>query len=347
MRPDDIARALSNHWQIINRHVFGDALLAVPTIEVSDAMGRRLGEWSPSLRRIRLSEAFVTTSPWWVVIETLKHEMAHQYVSDVLGIEDEETSHGPAFRMVCERYGIDGRAAHRASEEELRIVERAKKLLALSQSPNENEAAAALRAVQKLLRQHGLREEDVSGRGDDGFGVTRVGEIVLKSERHSHVAGGILGRYFHVRGIWIATYDPRTDRKGEQLELVGKRSDLAMAAYVYEWLHTTAERLCPASLTRRERLDFFEGFMIGQDRHLKEQAASAHAATVGVSTALVVTNAQVADLDDYFDRRYPSTRSVRRSTRSVTESFQSGEHAGRSTTMRRPIEGGEPRLLRK
>lgn len=42
-----------------------------------------------------------------------------------------------------------------------RAIARIKKCLALSKSPNEHEAAAALRQAQKLMASHGISEEDV------------------------------------------------------------------------------------------------------------------------------------------------------------------------------------------
>lgn len=42
-----------------------------------------------------------------------------------------------------------------------KAIQRIKKCLALSKSPNEHEAAAALRQAQKLMASHGVSEEDV------------------------------------------------------------------------------------------------------------------------------------------------------------------------------------------
>lgn len=42
-----------------------------------------------------------------------------------------------------------------------KAIQRIKKCLALSKSPNEHEAAAALRQAQKLMASHGISEEDV------------------------------------------------------------------------------------------------------------------------------------------------------------------------------------------
>ena len=56
---------------------------------------------------LRLATRLVHDEPWQVVIEVLRHEMAHQYVDEVLRIHD-ESAHGPAFRKVCAERSIDG-----------------------------------------------------------------------------------------------------------------------------------------------------------------------------------------------------------------------------------------------
>ena len=52
-------------------------------------------------------------------------------------------------------------------------LKKIKKCLALSRSANEHEAAAALRQAQALMREHGLREKDVS--------LTDVAEVKVKA----------------------------------------------------------------------------------------------------------------------------------------------------------------------
>ncbi len=171
---DELARALSKEWERTNLKVFGGALLRPPSIEVSPGLTYSAGTWDPQKRSIRFSEQFVTERPWWVVLEVLKHEMAHQYVTDVLGADSEESAHGPAFRMVCERSGIDARASHAMTEGEGRLVKKARKLLALSESSNEHEAQAALAAARKLLGRSGLTEADVDEQGADGLGAVSL-----------------------------------------------------------------------------------------------------------------------------------------------------------------------------
>jgi hypothetical protein len=68
-----------------------------------------LGEWWPDTRTIEIQREMVRSQPWSVVLEVLKHEMAHQYVDEVLGADD-ESPHGRTFQCVCRERGIDWRS---------------------------------------------------------------------------------------------------------------------------------------------------------------------------------------------------------------------------------------------
>ena len=139
-----LLNALVHSWNTLNGTLFRGALRP-PVLTLVD--GRRLGFWQRDTRTLALGRGLVADASWPVVVEVLKHEMAHQYVDEVLGITD-ETPHGPAFRQVCERIGADPRAAGRpAADEEPAAIRKVRKLLALAQSANRNEAEAAARAA--------------------------------------------------------------------------------------------------------------------------------------------------------------------------------------------------------
>jgi hypothetical protein len=71
---------------------------------------RRLGQWSRARRTLELSRTLVLVRPWLEVLGVLEHEMAHQYVDEVLR-EHGEPPHGPTFQRVCADRAIDARAA--------------------------------------------------------------------------------------------------------------------------------------------------------------------------------------------------------------------------------------------
>src|SRR5262245_5089650 len=97
-----LLRQLLAAWRGLNDSYF-KGRLRPPTLALADGM-TRLGQWLARDRRIELSRAFVVDGAWGAVLEVLKHELAHQFVTEVLGDPD-PTPHGPAFRAVCERHG--------------------------------------------------------------------------------------------------------------------------------------------------------------------------------------------------------------------------------------------------
>ena len=344
MLPNDFyVRNLSQAWQHLNHSVFGGALLAAPTFMVVD-MAHHAADWNPSRCLIRFSRSFVDSHCWLAVVEVLKHEMAHQYVTDVLGADD-ETAHGPAFQMVCDRYAIDGRARGTPGpDRDDHILDKVRKLFRLGDSPNEHEAKAALTKANRLLDEHGLSLVEIESSGVEEYGAAFLGDVVVakKPEEHRFVVSHIISRFFRVRTIWIPTLD-RSGRAGLQLEASGRVSDLAVAEHVHDFLHAEAGRLWTRAMAagKRNQLDFFEGVMRG---FLVSLAAEEEAHAAGRTPGLVRVRAQTL-LDDYFERRHPKTRSVKGSQRRRGAMFGDGVFAGRNISLNEPLKGGGPKLL--
>ncbi|MFO0572763.1 MAG: DUF2786 domain-containing protein [Polyangia bacterium] len=177
-----VVRELARAWHFINGSHFRSALLP-PTIGLHPGQSR-LGMWQAATRTLSLAEDLVMSRPWGVVLEVLKHEMAHQYVHEILGprggargvsksghdvdgsADCHETAHGPAFQAVCERLGIDATASglpepppgagDGAASAETKLLQRVARLLALAESSNVHEAEAAMQEAQRLLLKHNL-----------------------------------------------------------------------------------------------------------------------------------------------------------------------------------------------
>ncbi len=66
-------------------------------------LGSRWGQWDSETRTLTLSEALIREYPWDVILEVLKHEMAHQIVSETYGGDE---GHGALFHQVCRKLGV-------------------------------------------------------------------------------------------------------------------------------------------------------------------------------------------------------------------------------------------------
>src|SRR5205823_3192093 len=139
---------------------------------------------------------------WEIVEEVLKHEMAHQFVDEVLNTRD-ESAHGPAFRAICERLGIDPAASGLPASAVLegsaeRVVQKIARLLSLAESPNQHEAEAAAVAARRLMLKHNVDSASAPKR----YGHRRLGTPTRRVEESARILAGILTGYFFVEAIW-------------------------------------------------------------------------------------------------------------------------------------------------
>lgn len=322
-------------WFATNIRVFGGALRVQPSFMFFDST-KTLGEWNPQSRMMRFSRQFVMTASRFEIVEVLKHEMAHQYVSDVLGVTD-ETSHGPAFRMVCKRHGIDARASSSGlSAAAQSKIDTIQKLLRLGESDNPNEAKVALKQAQALMRRYGLDEFAVGDGGEETLGAIRLGSSFKRIPAYAKALGGVLVEHFSVRGIWIS-HD-----NGSQLELVGEHGQLEISAHVHDYLLAEAERLWArrGEHSKRAKDDFFEGIIIEVSKSLGVAKLEAN------EPGLVVHDeARIAEVTAFYKARYPQTGTVGGSRKRRGKAFGDGREAGRDVKIRPPVKAGSPKLL--
>jgi hypothetical protein len=339
-------RELAQAYAHVNRDYFGNALRPVPLM-LNEA-GNRLGCFNPDPRRIELSRALVMEQPWGVVIEVLKHEMAHQFVAEVLGHLD-ETSHGPSFQRTCERLGIDARASGlpEAARERSPILERIRKLFALAGSPNQHEAEAAMRMAHRLMLKHNL-ERPSSDDSSADFGFRHIGRYTARVSEAERVLAGLLGEFFFVQPIWIYAFRVRDQKRVRVLEITGRHENLAMAEYVHGFMQHAAESLWHRHKQERgvegdaERRVFAAGVMRGFADKLRSERKT------GEATGLIWVSDPLAER--YFERRHPRVRTTRFGSSGDHEAAKHGRAAGRDLVLHRPIAEGpstKTRLLRQ
>jgi hypothetical protein len=329
-------RELMAEWHRLNGQCFGNAMRPL-SLEWIEGEGR-LGFYSPEPRRIGMARSLVFQHPWGHTVEVLKHEMAHQYVFEVLRVVD-ETAHGRAFQHVCERLAIDAAssglpAGVARSEEEERALERISRLLALAESPNEHEAQAAMNAAQKLMLRHNLA---AIGRPST-YRFRHLGAPTGRVQEAERWLASILNEHFFVETIWISSFRPEDGKRGSLLEICGTQANLDMASYVYDFLRETAHRLWVAHQQRtgtranKDRQKFVAGVMLGFLEKLREQARQHQ------REGLVWV--KDGNLEGYLRQRYPRVRTVRYSSGDPSEAYEHGKEAGRSIVLHRPVSEG-------
>lgn len=322
-------------------------LLSFPVLDIAPDLGS-LGRYCAETRTLSVSLRHIENDPWVAVLETLKHEMAHQYVAEVLR-RPNEVPHGPAWRQVCGRLGITPRAtwagAHAAGHDPMGAasgedprLRKVRKLLALGgNNPNEHEVQAALDKAHALMLRYNLQLADVAA-ADRELRVRWVGEPQTRVERYLYGIARILDDYFFVRAIWVPTYIPERDRPASQLELCGEEANLEMAAYI----HDNLVRQLPALWLRyrrahnglakgiRARNSYFDGVLSGFGSQLEVRRRE-----IREEGLIWVGDAR---LDELYRRRNPRIHTARVGGYVDPNIRRDGVEAGEKLRISRPVQ---------
>jgi hypothetical protein len=331
-------RAVRRSFDDINGTYFGWAL-RTPSLEWVEP-GSRLGRWHGSLRVIELSRSLLIEHGWGALVEVLKHEMAHQYVDEVLQVRD-ESSHGPAFRRVCEQHGFDAKASGvprsaEAPDQHSGILDRIAKLLALAESSNQHEAQAAMSAAQRLMLRYNI--EEVGKGAARAYTYRHLGQPTGRASESERILAALLGEFFFVQVIRVPVWRALEGKRGTVIEVCGTRENVELAEYVYAFLTQTAERLWREHRRARGlrgntgRRNFVAGVMNGFRKKLREERG-----TDQMSGLVWVGDPA---LEGFFTKRHPTVRWSRHRSYRFSADYAHGERAGSRIVLHRGISNG-------
>ena len=124
-----------------------------------------------------------------------------------------------------------------------KVLDKIKKLLALSTSSNVNEAATAAAAAQRLMLEHKLTEVDVSESQDGQMFELSMGAAGFVS-RWKFVLVTVVARAFFCEAIGLRMGARR------KVRIVGQRGDVEISSQVFKYLHREIDRLARAEVSR-------------------------------------------------------------------------------------------------
>jgi hypothetical protein len=333
-----LVRELARCYDNSNWQRFGSRL-ARPLLAVVDS-ATRLGQWTRASRRLELQRQLVLERPWPEVLAVLEHEMAHQFVDEVLGIHD-ETAHGPRFQRVCEERGIDARAGgapivrgdatDATAAATQRTIDRIRKLLALAGSPNQHEAEAAMKRAHELMLRHNIEQVPVKRE----FEVRHLGEPFRRANTVETQIVCLLAELFFVEAITIPVYLPRSGVRAQTYEIAGTPANLEMACHVYAFLLATTERLWRDNRrdarirNGRDRVPYQIGVIRGfREKLLGERVQLRSVGLVWVGDP---------GLDQFHRRRHPRVVTRRHAAVRNGEAHRAGHEAGREVVLHKPV----------
>lgn len=295
-----------------------------PLFAIRDMHGR-LGCWSAGKREIALSREIVSNHSWDDVKDVLLHEMAHQVAHEALHAIA-EPDHGHSFKKACRLLRADPAAsgnylslhARLHQEQELsdkdRIVVRIRKLMALAESSNPNEANTAMRKAYELIARHNV---DLIARGtDQEYTSIFLGMPRLRHFREVYHLAHLLQDFYFVQGMWIQAWVLEKNKMGRVLEISGTRKNVQIAEYIHDsvarYIDTAwADYRRGKGLNRYRKTDFAVGIIEGFKTTLKLASAPGSGGNGGQLPVRITDHA----LSLYMQRRYPHVRSFSNSGR--------------------------------
>jgi hypothetical protein len=204
----------------------------------------RLGYFDSRTYELGLSKKLMYQAKESVLKNIIRHELAH-FVAFI--IHGPHIMHGEEFKNICRSFGWDQEVERAYGNVALendkiegdlkteKLLERLKKLLALSSSDNPHERELATLKANQLLLEHNLDMTRQAHQDDEIVYVKRVLEASRKQTKHVAIYE-ILKTFFvspvfnHGRGIFY-------------LEVIGDKTSVELAEYVAHFLDVELDNM--------------------------------------------------------------------------------------------------------
>lgn len=212
-----------------------------PMFAIDWNMGKKWGEWNPETRTIRLNVSLFRDFEWAAVVRVLKHEVAHQIVSEIFNFNSFGCTHGEHWKIACEAVNLDTPTRCDSANfldglkggQESLMVTKVRMLMAKGSdnAVTKEESQLFLNKAQELMMKHQITSLDVTG--TDKVHVKRpVGKHYKRFPHWLWDIGNLLSEFYSVRCIRTYAYVPN---KGFRyyLELFGEPQNLDVAEYMF------------------------------------------------------------------------------------------------------------------
>lgn len=219
-----------------------------------------------------------------------------------------------------------------------RILGKIKKCLALSQSPEPAEAAAALRQAQKLMALHGISQVDLS-RSDLGEAEVKSKASVSRVKDWELRLLNLVAKAFGCKLLWQKSNSYSVDVYGRYI-LIGLKTQVQLAQYTADVLQRKLIKArvvfttnLPGYLSRGEKTVEADGFCHGWVMAIGK---TVHEFTLNNETkALIETVA-----DEISSGKQTKVQERRAGTHGLTAGFA----AGADESLHRPVNDQAPTL---
>lgn len=233
-----------------------------------------------------------------------------------------------------------------------KIVVKLQKLLALSASDNEHEAALAMIKAEQLMREHNLSLADVAMDGSSAeVESAEVAGLTLSVQKWERMLGGCIATSFNGRSVYYRL----GGSQGWKFTFVAGRTDLIIIVDLYKRLRQTIKRMSKAYVDanrspyvspRTQHNSYRLGMVCTVwDRLVAVQSRSqsnhGEKNTYGLTgTELLVVKQQA--VDDRIDELFGKVKSAPKTRSKVdVSSFQQGQDDGKDISLHRSVNGSD------
>lgn len=325
--------------------------LRAPLLRIAE-LARAWGLWQTRPRMITIASRLIVNYPWNTVIEILKHEMAHQMVSEIYHLTDEH--HGKQFQACCQMLGMANwsrRATVELGEPVYRSeyhaetctvdprIRKVQKLLTLAARGERHEAALAMKRAKEICARHNIDSSATVTEANDNYVMHIINDHKKRISRRQLSICSLLNEHYPVQIICSSLYEAKTATSHRTIEIYGRVADVKIAEFVYQFLQASIDRLWMVARANGaqpySKASFTDGVLLGFTETLNK---------ANQTTALVVAAQQQAKA--YAANRCPRTSKVGFKTRRAQQhSYSLGLQAGHNLHIPQTVEGHRPRAL--
>jgi len=225
-----------------------------------------------------------------------------------------------------------------------KVMDRIKKLMALSQSPNQNEAATAAAAAASLMSEYELEEADL--RLETGEAAEAIEDVcfTLDGQRHANWKSYLhvgLTRAFHCHSWLHRSF--QNGKRTQAFRVVGRRSNVQTINYLYLYLvqelTSMSERAwCEVPATQASLIHgkhWKNSFLTGAAGEIQKRlfAQVEQEKAQPATNALVLVRKDQEEVEAFFNSVKPKLVKVQNQTRINSDAYGQGQEAGRNINL--------------
>ena len=209
------------------------------------------------------------------------------------------------------------------------ILKKIEKLLALSESPNEAEAASAMSKVHVLLAKHGLSITDMKS----GSGKSVTEKCILEKKRLRNWESALLA------AVMKATYTEAVHKSGEgKVYIIGRDINITAAENLFSYLHETIKRISRKYNPVVRHADSFRyGMVVNINMRLKEMDSEKEINKEEKQIVVSMKGKTDSENSGYLSETYGKIKRKRINNRVDPESYGLGQKVGNKISLNKQI----------